>query len=492
MTYLNRPVFEFTIDWNAAVERSVTFDLRETLLGFGAEFFTPTATSTVNGWDFSILLENASELTAFESFADSLTGRLQGFWLPCPLQTATFVAGISTTQFDITAEGLSTSWNERPDQHLLLTYPDGAIGRCGSHHTCQIVNVVANGESERITLAAALPQIPSAGTVIQRLHYVRFADDEEETEFLNENTGTVKLSVIELPLEYTNAATGLQPIFLYHLWADTPVNQHWRYTSFATPLASGGKVFAAYPITHGEIKQTTDGNSGTVDITARPDPAHPFSLLANLPPGKVLWCEISFCYLASPEVTTKLFTGFVDTVEDDGITLVAHCADRLAWLKTKLPRFLIGSTCNHILFERNTCKVSRRFFETTVTLDEAIAAPLPLVRCTFTGTVNLDNFKSDNWFKAGILECGFGVQYEIRSIVGSRWHAGHLELSLNAPLLFAAVGSLLQITTGCDHTAVACRQKFNNFDNFGGFVAVPDQNLALKGLNSSVSQGNKK
>jgi hypothetical protein len=289
----------------------------------------------------------------------------------------------------------------------------------------------------------------------------------------------------------------LQPVYLYHFWADAPVNGHWRYTSFAAPVVSNGKVFSVWPITHGEIKQTVDGDSNPVDITAKPNGgtpqgAHPFSMFANLPPGKGLWCEILLAYLAAPDNAVKIFTGFVNTLEDRGTEYVAHCLDRLAWLQTKLPRFLIGSTCNHILYEKNTCKVLRQFFETTVALEEIVAGQLPIIRCSFIYSLNLNQYQTDDWFRGGIVETGFGLQYEIRSVLRSYWNGAQLELTLNAPLNFAPPGANLQLVTGCDHSAATCQTKFNNFENFGAFVAVPDQNLSLKGLNTTVAQGNKK
>jgi len=68
-----------------------------------------------------------------------------------------------------------------------------------------------------------------------------------------------------------------------------------------------------------------------------------------------------------------------------------------------------------------------------------------------------------------------------------------LLLTLNAPLNFAPIGrTWIQIVSGCDHLSATCQHKFNNFQNFGGFVAAPDRNLSLKGLNTSVPQRNKK
>jgi uncharacterized phage protein (TIGR02218 family) len=492
VNYLARQIFPFAPNWADAVSRDITFDQRETLLGFGAEFFTPTAEFTVNGWDFSLYLQDGSDFIAWESFCDSLVGRLNGFWLPCPLNAAEFSAAISTTQFKIKTEGLADTWQSRPDQHLLFTFPDG------TQSAGQISGVVDNGDgTETVTMTAPLAEAPAAGTVITRLHYVRMAGDEEAYQFDGENIGSIKVTVLELPLEYTDAETGLQPVYLYAFRADAPVATFWNYTSFAAGVVSGGKLFAPFAMSHKSIKHTVDGNSNQLEIEAKPDANHPFSMLAGVPPGRPLWIDIFLCYYATPDNATKIFSGYVSSVTDDGIKYTAKCDTRMAWLKTKLPRFLIGSTCNWVLFEPNTCKAQRAIFETTVTISAFVAGAVPIVQATFNFAFQFATWIKQDWFTGGILETGVGVKYELRSIIASKWNAsaGVIELTLNIPLKFAVAGQQMQVTAGCDHTsngANGCIQKFNNYKNFGGFVAVPERNLSLVAIQNTVASGGKK
>jgi uncharacterized phage protein (TIGR02218 family) len=489
MNYLTRPVFLFAPNWADAVSRDLNYDLRVDLIGFGAEFFTPTATYSANAWDFALFFETPDELIAFEEFTDALTGRVNGFWLPCPLQAAVITAGVDTSHFKIVTEGLADTWNSRPDQHLFFTFADGtqAAGK--------INGVVDNGDgTETVTLTAALAAAPDATTIVQRLHFVRFVSDEESFTFNAEGIASIKLTVVELPLEYTAAATGLQPIHLYHLWAKAPVGVDWYFTSFAAGVVSNGKLHSPFPMSHGAIKQTVDGQSQTVSIEAQPDPAHPFALLAGTPPGRALWIEISLCYFADPDTATQLFSGFVTNVSDDGGKLTAKCESRLAWLRTKTPRFLLGTTCNWNLYDVNTCRVARAHFETTVTIVSLAGSP-PVVAASFDFGFDLARWQRDDWFTGGIFEVGLGVQYEVRSIIASSWDGAHLQLVLNQALKHAGAGAKAQITAGCDHTANGangCKLKFNNFQHFSGFEAIPQRNLSLMAIESTSSQGGKK
>ena len=79
MTYLGQPVFPFRPNWAQAVARQITYDLRETTLGFGAAYFTPLADHTVNAWDFPLLLNGAAAVLDFAALHAALVGRLHGF-----------------------------------------------------------------------------------------------------------------------------------------------------------------------------------------------------------------------------------------------------------------------------------------------------------------------------------------------------------------------------------------------------------------------------
>ena len=243
---------------------------------------------------------------------------------------------------------------------------------------------------------------------------------------------------------------------------------------------------------HGPIKHTVDGNSNQVDITAQPDPSHPFSLLAGIPPGRSVWVTILVCYINAPDVSTVLWAGYITNVEDAGVTYIAHCDTRNRWLKSKTPRFYIGSICNNTLFEAHTCKVLRAVNETTVKFVAAVAGQMPVIQVTFTMPFRLADYQEENWFATGFIEGGIGTNYEIRSILASHWDGAYLNLTLNTPFLHVAPGDPLQCVTGCDLESTTCDQKFDNLLNFGGFVDVPDANLSLEGVNTTTAQGNKK
>ena len=389
MNYLTRPVFLFTADWSHAISRSVTFELRPTDIGYGATFFVPTELWTVNGWKFTLTLPSAQCIADFDAFTAALLGPASGFWLPVPFSQAAIVSGASTAQFDITGEDFVAFWNDRPDTYLFFTFADGTTA------IAQIQSVVTHGANETVTLATALPQIPNTGTTICKLHYVRLADDVEAGEFIAENLMTREVSVVELPTEYAAAETGLRPIYLFHFWAKAPIAVDWYYTSFGAPVVSNGKIYAPWPIDFSDLAENAEGQSNDLKITGKPDATHPFSLFVPIPFSGTLYVEVFVADYTAPSTPTKLFSGRVVSVEDQGSKYEATCENRLGFLKRKIPRYLKGQNCQNILFDQKTCPLGRAFYETTIVIVSIDNVDLPpTVVCTFLSPRSPPNSRS--------------------------------------------------------------------------------------------------
>lgn len=501
MNYLSRPVFVWPIEWSNAINRSIAFDLRETSLGFGAEFFIPTETYTANGWNFTVEPTNSTDLTNLDAFMSALFGRLNGFWLPVPFESFRVIAGISSTQFKIARCGLTATWQSRPDIHLCFdtTSPFAPSTPANSENwqLAAITNSVDNGDgTETVTINTALNPAPAPGVTVRRLHYVRLAEDEEDATFVAEGWQEREFSVVELPLEYQQAETGLQPIYLYHISAPAPVSVDWYFTSFAAPVWSQGFRYNPFPMTHDSVKQTNRGDRDELLVYAKPDTSHPFSLFFPEPFGTQMNLTVFIVPFGAPDTQTLLFSGLVRTVEDNGVKYTGHCSSVLFYLDRKVPRMLIQPNCNYNLFDA-PCGVVRASFETTVVLTAINSSSFPpSVTATLlfpTLLPQANNWKTTNWFQGGIFETGYGIEYEGRTITGSSYAGGVLTLTLNLPLWQAVVGQFCQITAGCDGTVNACTVKFNNFNRFGGHPFVPQRNLTLECFdNIPTSQGGKK
>lgn len=490
MNYLDRPVFLLRPNWARAVTRRATFDLRPEDIGYGAEYFTPAADWTVNQWHFELMLAGAAAIAECNGFFDALAGPLNGFWLPVPATPAAIVAGASTTGFSIRAQNFSESWNDRPDVYLLFTFSDG------SRAAARLQSVTAAGDTETVTLTAALPQIPDALTQVQRLHYVRLADDVEEGAFLAEAVMARRVAVEELPHEYESAALGLRPIFLFKFWSAAPAQAEWRYTSFAAPVVSANELFAAGAFNFSDLVETEDGGANDLELAARPEAGGPLMSFVPAPFSAVMFVEIYAVDYADPDTRSVMFSGRVMTVEDRGTRLVARCESRAGQLRRKIPAYTKGPECQNTLYDPLTCRAGRAWFETSVCVAAIGAADVfpPTVEVTFLIPAFSGKFKPENYLKAGLFEAGMGVTYEARTIIASSWNegSGRLTLTLNLPLHHTAVADQAQVVAGCDHTSAHCVKRFNNWDNFSGFVTIPTRNPVLMAVTGdTVSQGGK-
>ncbi len=491
MNYLGRPIFPFTPDWSDAVTRMIKYDLREGDIGYGAAYFNSTQDWTVNSWQFSLTLPTDIQIAAYEAFTAALVGPLSGFWLPAPLEQAKITVGTSTTVFNIQGEDFAAYWNARPDAYLLFTFLDG------TQAAAQIQTLVTAGNAETVTLTAALPQIPVAGTAICKLHYVRLASDEESFEFFAENQQTRTVSLVELPEEYAAAQVTLSPIYLFEFNINAPINALWCYTSFAAPVVSQATLYNNWPIDFSDLTDGIDGSANDLKIQAEPNDEFPFSLFFPMPFSGVMYVNVYLVDYATPDNQTLLFSGRVTQIEDDGMTQTATCQSRLGYFARKGPRLCKGQTCQNVLGDQNTCRVGLALFSTSLNIASVSAATIlpPEVTCTFLLPEFQAKFEAADYLAQGLFESGEGTDYEARTIIASSYNAAthQLTLTLNMPLILTEAGANCTVTAGCDHTlGVNGCAKFNNQNNYVGFIDIPDRNPVIKAVNAnSVSQGGK-
>jgi len=146
---------------------------------------------------------------------------------------------------------------------------------------------------------------------------------------------------------------------------------------------------------------------------------------------------------------------------------------------------LIQPRCNYRVFEPSTCRLSREIFALDVTVDALDGRTLAVAGASLAGKVA-------NYFAEGWIEVGSGESLEVRTLLQSGAESGgKVELTLNAPLTLAEVGTAAVLFPGCDGRDSTCASKFGNFANWGGH-RVPLKNLSLKALEIHSGAGGKK
>lgn len=479
-SYLTRPVLETQINWSDSISRAVEYDLRELMIGFGAEQFAALQSHVVHGFEIALDLETETDIQEHDDFTGALKGRLTGFWLPSPQAVFEIAAGEDGTHFDITDQGLTD------------TYADGAAiyarftktGQTAQH--AKVTAVTDNGDgTERVTVDASITVDETWEA--HRLHYVRQADDSEGGRAVGEQYQKRSLKLLELPTEYAAFETGESLVYLYHFWMDTASAVHWRYTSFAADLVSNGDTFTAKPITHGEIQRGGDGGSDAVNIEAVYESGHPLALGLPYPTPKPINVEILEAAYADPDTTTVLFTGRIEKPPRRGKKITARAISLLDFSAHRLMHGLIGKRCGYQLYDPDTCGVSKAAFQIAGCTFDSIDGRTVRV----THATALDGWAA-NYFSFGWIETGSGLTTEIRAILQDTVISGTVrELILALPLASAEVGNTVTVVPGCDGKWDTCQTKFGN-DAALVHPFIPEKNPSLTAIPMPVSQGGKK
>jgi uncharacterized phage protein (TIGR02218 family) len=135
-------------------------------------------------------------------------------------------------------------------------------------------------------------------------------------------------------------------------------------------------------------------------------------------------------------------------------------------LRRRVPTITGGRLCPHILYDRN-CRVVKDDFKlvSTVTYVSGrivrIVEPYP------------DGFAK--WGELKHVLSGESVTVMDQTTTGSGPYTVHITVQL--PINGVQVGHQVELYAGCAHTIAACRTKFDNVANFGGFPNMPFINV---------------
>lgn len=472
MTYLSRPVFDVIPNWDVLPSRPFSYDLREILLGFGAPVYAPTSPYITQGWEFTVTCEDAAQVQALEAFFDACQGRLKGFWFPAQRVAGVVVSGAGTA---LTV----TRTNLVADDHIWLSTP-------GSAPICRRITAVSGSDTKTLTLDTALPAGIDTRWTLLKLLYVRWASDELAGEVIGEGHIEYALRVVELPTEYADAELGTRPVILYRFFSVMDDGEvEWLYTSHLAPIPVGETTYAPLAISHDAIRLSSRSERHEATINTWNAPTSPWSRFVTVSLGRPLWVSIIEAEIENPEAGQVLFTGRVRRPEFDGRKVTLRCESWLDVLASKIPRCEIGPRCNWHLYGAG-CGLDRDDFKVEATISAVSGYELTIT------AAGLD--KPAHWFANGLIEAGTGDTLETRTVIASTAADDEeIVLTLNLPLMLSTVGATVTVLPGCDHTAETCLSpKFDNFENFGGFRHVPQDNLSVKAVVIDSANGNKK
>lgn len=237
----------------------------------------------------------------------------------------------------------------------------------------------------------------------------------------------------------------------------------YRLTSFATDFNFGGFVYTATP---GLGRSNTDSTAVGGSSSGELEIEMPFSTkvaqeyaFSDIPPTLKFTLHRGHASDADEQFRV-LWTGDGGAWSVKGRQAKLKVPSTFAVaLNTSFPSRRWQSPCNHLLYD-SQCTLNRADWSFSSTITEVSGDSITVASCPWVDTEGIGG---------EIIDTTTGERRTIRSHVGNA-------IRIKLPFAAAKVGDLVTLYQGCDHSALTCRDKFNNLDEYGGCNLVPSKN----------------
>jgi uncharacterized phage protein (TIGR02218 family) len=248
------------------------------------------------------------------------------------------------------------------------------------------------------------------------------------------------------------------PVELYQFLRED--GKVWRYTSADENQTYAGNLYTAIPIQRDEIEASQDIERASlkVEMPSTIDFAQQF---ISEPPF-IRYSLTMWRYHVGDSQVVSLWIGRVINVLQKESTAEVLCESSQSSLKRTTLRRLYQKSCPHVLYGDN-CRVDKSLFETLATVSGV--SGLDIISAQYA-------IVESRYFLGGYVEITKNGDLFRRFITN---HVGPV-ITVNLPIYGLSVGDILTSYPGCNHGVLACKVKFNNIENYGGFPWIPDKN----------------
>ena len=431
-----RNVFDLAVDWSSTPFVEDTQELGIIEVGKGAPSFQRLRRYTGSTYEFTLDFASEQAIVDFEAFTLACKGRLNGFWMPYPNATLQIKSVVDTQHFTVNRQGLLESWTQEASTYLAFIKPGQAM------KFAKVVSIIIGADYETIALDAAVNGLDDTWDV-HRLIYARFSDDKFEIEYDSDISGSIKLRIVELTMEYAAIEMGAQPVYLYEFeWMTTMLTKA-RYASFDADVTISGLPFQSYPIEHEALRSSIDRGESDTTITSvyrAGNPMVKFFPFAQTSPLTVRIYERNMAD-ADQNAVTLIFTGYVMEPTFEGAKIKAKCQTMLSVLGGKFPRFYIQGRCNYNLFS-SCCGIAKASY-----LYSGTVSRVGINNFEVTGFAYDKEMMKDDFFSFGWIEYMTGAALQIRTITRSMM-VKHFSVVPHVVLKWSATAAQWSIAPG--------------------------------------------
>lgn len=372
---------------------------------------------------------------------------------------------------------------------------------------------------------------PSSTTPTSPLNYTwaRFSDDKLTVDYADDHITDLQISLtqtleesIELPFR----------CHVYKIWSNYDTDEAIYLTDSDLPITYAGQTWTPARIEHRRPKQTLELQSEGFDFTGFLDDLPTFNLWVRGEIDATIWVEVHDVRIPAAVEGNVIFKGRCKDPRFVGKVVHWKSSAFAGFLDRQLPRFNFSRSCQHALFGAG-CKARRptemgitewvstggydTFDPTTNRIDINIAswhwgatlpfttgetAPMSGAGANQIGGAAVGDYyiqtdidvlwqklrpadpwawEQVDWFAAGWIETGAGMDLQRRGIVRSTINLGFgsgdlLRVYLDRPFrldLLDTGTAVFSMYPGCDGRFLTCGKKFANGVNFGGQPFAP-------------------
>ena len=253
-----------------------------------------------------------------------------------------------------------------------------------------------------------------------------------------------------------------EPAELYHIWTEDE-SYNWYYTSGDINVIYDGNTYVPATLKRSIVLYDTslEVTSLSLDVGRLENPIMEY---LSLSPLKTTWVSLMKVHRNSNPISAMvIFIGQIKSVSFKGPQAKVSCVGFEHVLKQSIPIGRFQKACNHVVFDDN-CSLVQTSFETSTNV--TVSGEGLILTSTAFGA------ESNGYFSRGFVTFDNSGHLERRMITQ---HSGDdIKIRFKFPDLVST--DSVKAYPGCDQRENTCKNKFDNLDNFQGFIFIPIDN----------------
>lgn len=257
----------------------------------------------------------------------------------------------------------------------------------------------------------------------------------------------------------------------------------YAYTTEPNIVADSNYTYTPAPIKMGEVSQTNEMGKDTLSLEFPRD--HPFaSLFLGGVPEQITTVTVLRGHLGDASEEFQFYWKGRIAGVSSGDKIQLDCENVFTSLQRSGLRARYQKKCRHALYQTG-CNVDKDLYASIVNVTAASGYTITISELD-SNTIDSNVGDSDE-FVGGMVRTNDGQTRYIMSQSGNVLTLIRPLQSLIDDVNDSVGGAEVTLYPGCAHTRAACKDKFDNLLNFGGFPWIPSKNPFGNNVTGSIA-----